>query len=492
MTVETQSGGEPIVKSGPYNGNGVTTNFDYDFQIQVNDELTVTTVDSGGVETVLALTTDYTVTGVGDDEGGQIVLVDPASDAPSGTTLFIQYNGDYNQEVDYSNQGRIQLGLLEASLDKIVMHLRALKERVDRAVLASLDTVADLTLPSPAANLFIGWNSAGTALENKTPNSGDFVTVPGSSNDTAIVRFAGTSGSAFQNSGILVNNSDDIGIVRDLNMSRDIATARDITLSRALVNPFGVPIGTTGGTLAYVLTTGGGLSALVDGMEFEVIVNATSTGAVTLNVDGIGAVGVFRISGVASFIQLGAGDWPINAVRRLRYDGTQFIDVTESQARGLILDEDDFVSNSAIRAPSQQSVLAAIGGTVYEQGSWNPDFYDNSTAATFSSRIGEYTRIGNKVIAAFQMTSVDTSGLTAGDVANLRGWPFTPDISGLQFTASIYHTGTGVTQQGLLGLLGISGQMSFHDDGSANSMIVSDFPSTISSLAGTMTYIMDE
>src|SRR6056297_2857884 len=135
MTIETQTGGgEPIVKSGPYSGNGVTDTFDYDFQIQDQAELLVTRQNADDTETVLVVTTDYTVSGVGDDTGGQITLVDAANDLPTGTSLVIQYNGDFNQSTDYSNQGSIQLGALEDALDKVTMHLQALKDLSDRAL----------------------------------------------------------------------------------------------------------------------------------------------------------------------------------------------------------------------------------------------------------------------------------------------------------------------------------------------------------------------
>lgn len=172
MTVETELSGEPITKSGPYNGNGVTAVFDYDFQIQASDELLVTRQNADLTETVLVLTTDYTVSGVGNDAGGQITLVDPATDAPSGSKLVIQYDGDFNQSLDYSNQGRIQLGLLEDSLDKLTMHLRTLKEQVDRSV--KVDAFATVDLDTLTTNI-----SALAALES------DINTVAGLSSEIA-------------------------------------------------------------------------------------------------------------------------------------------------------------------------------------------------------------------------------------------------------------------------------------------------------------------
>ena len=176
MTVETTSGGEPIVRSGPYNGDGVTASFDYDFQIQDEVELKVTRQNADGTETVLTLTTDYTVSGVGNDAGGSITLVDAATDAPSGSKLVIQYDGLYTQSVDYSNQGRIQLSLLENSLDKLMMHCRSLKEIADRAVTVDAFSTADITVLRANINALAGIESA---ISTVAANIGSVNTVSG-------------------------------------------------------------------------------------------------------------------------------------------------------------------------------------------------------------------------------------------------------------------------------------------------------------------------
>lgn len=154
MTVETTDGsGNPIVKSGPYNGNGVTADFDYDFQIQDEAELRVTRQNVDLSEDVLEITTHYTVAGVGADAGGTITLVDPATDLTTGEKLVIQYDGSFTQSTDYSNQGSVKLELLESALDKLTMHLRALKDLVDRAV--KVDAFDTVDLDTLTANIAV-------------------------------------------------------------------------------------------------------------------------------------------------------------------------------------------------------------------------------------------------------------------------------------------------------------------------------------------------
>lgn len=152
MTVETADiDGLPILRSGPYLGNGLTASFDYGFSIRSQTFLRVVRQNADLTETTLTLTTDYTVSGVDVDSGGSITLVDPATALPTGTKLLILYNGDFNQSVDYSSQNGVNLSQLEVALDKIVMHLRQLKELADRA--ATVDVFNEVSVAGLVANL---------------------------------------------------------------------------------------------------------------------------------------------------------------------------------------------------------------------------------------------------------------------------------------------------------------------------------------------------
>lgn len=147
MVISTEDGsGEPITRSGPYNGNGVTAVFDYDFQVQQEQELRVTRQNADLSESLLEAGVDFTISGLGDDAGGQVTIIDPATRLPSGTKLLLRYAGDYLQTVNYSNQGSVQLSLLEGTLDKLMMHLRGVSEQLDRTVQVDAFNVLDLDL----------------------------------------------------------------------------------------------------------------------------------------------------------------------------------------------------------------------------------------------------------------------------------------------------------------------------------------------------------
>ena len=160
MTVPSETN-----RSGPYNGNGSTTVFGYGFRIVDEDHLRVIRTSALGVETVLAIDTDYIVSDVGEPAGGQIACtVAPAS----GETITILRNIPFVQETDLENQGAYYAETVEDALDLAAMRDQQLSEEVGRAIKvpASYDGGASLDLPTPESLKFIAWNEAGDGLRN--------------------------------------------------------------------------------------------------------------------------------------------------------------------------------------------------------------------------------------------------------------------------------------------------------------------------------------
>jgi len=75
---------------------------------------------------------------------------------------------------------------------------------------------------------------------------------------------------------------------------------------------------TTGGTLAYLLTLSPVPSALVDGMGISAKINATNTGAVTINPNSLGVIPVKNPDGTA----LIAGDLVAGGIYSFKYNST--------------------------------------------------------------------------------------------------------------------------------------------------------------------------
>ena len=121
MTI--QSGNSAI----SYTGNAVTTTFAYNFRILANTDVQVF-VNS----TLKTLTTDYSVTGVGADAGGNIVFVT----APANlTTIYISRSGiALTQLTDYVENDPFPAETHETALDKLTMLLQQLKIIIDKSV----------------------------------------------------------------------------------------------------------------------------------------------------------------------------------------------------------------------------------------------------------------------------------------------------------------------------------------------------------------------
>ncbi|EJJ29696.1 hypothetical protein [Rhizobium sp. CF142] len=126
MTISSE-----INRSGPYNGDGIATAFEYKFKILEPRHLQVIRTDASGTDSILVLDADYTVTGIGNDSGGSAVII-PAP--ANGTKITLLLDVPFTQETDLENQGAYYAETVEQALDLVVMRLQQLKERAARAV----------------------------------------------------------------------------------------------------------------------------------------------------------------------------------------------------------------------------------------------------------------------------------------------------------------------------------------------------------------------
>lgn len=126
-------------KTGPYSGNGSTVAFDYDFRILEDSDLVVTLTSAAGLDTVLTLTTHYTVSGAGDANGGTVTMVTAPA---TGEKLTFTRATTLTQTLDLQNRKVVSPELIEAALDKAVLALQDADERLDRAV--KISVAADL------------------------------------------------------------------------------------------------------------------------------------------------------------------------------------------------------------------------------------------------------------------------------------------------------------------------------------------------------------
>lgn len=164
MTVQTE-----VSRSGPYAGAGTTGPFTVGFRFLADTHLRVIKTDSAGVDTDLALGTDFTVSGAGGTSGTVTTGVAIAV----GESITIIRNVPFTQEADYVDNDAFPAESHEAALDLLTMQTQQIKEAQDRAL--ALPPTADVSdvsteLPLPIANNILGWNSTGDSFTNYDPS----------------------------------------------------------------------------------------------------------------------------------------------------------------------------------------------------------------------------------------------------------------------------------------------------------------------------------
>lgn len=126
-----------------YQGNGSATSFAFTFPIAASDELLVTFTDTDGNETPLVENTHYTVTGVGDENGGSISYPISGDPLTSNEYLTLTPNVELTQKTDLSNQGGFYPSTIEQMADKLTKIAKYLQEQIDRCPKLSISTTSD-------------------------------------------------------------------------------------------------------------------------------------------------------------------------------------------------------------------------------------------------------------------------------------------------------------------------------------------------------------
>lgn len=134
-----------------YSGNGSTSVFAYTFRILDETHIKVQFKASNGTLTTKTLTTDYTVSNVGNSSGGNITIVTTVP--ASGETIIITRNVPIKQETDYTANDKFPAETHEEALDELTMICQQIDEVQDRAI--TLDPgVSGVSgeLPDPSGN----------------------------------------------------------------------------------------------------------------------------------------------------------------------------------------------------------------------------------------------------------------------------------------------------------------------------------------------------
>ena len=153
--------------AGPYTATGGETVLAYDFRVLAASDLAVWR-RRGGADVRLALTTDYSVTGVGSVSGGTVVL---ALAANAADLYIVEGARPAARTSDLAYAQSIPPTTLNGELDSLQIQIVELGERLDRALVRSrFDGPAApiLELPPAEPNKVIGFD----ADENLTLTTG--------------------------------------------------------------------------------------------------------------------------------------------------------------------------------------------------------------------------------------------------------------------------------------------------------------------------------
>lgn len=144
-------------RTGPYNGDGSTTNFDFDFLLLAKAHLVVTLTAADGTSTEQALGADYTIPDgdVGNPNGGTVTMsVAPAS----GEQITITREVTRDQQVDLQNRGSFFPETIERALDKLTQITQDHRELLERSIKQAVTETDELTFPASADGQAIGWD----------------------------------------------------------------------------------------------------------------------------------------------------------------------------------------------------------------------------------------------------------------------------------------------------------------------------------------------
>lgn len=131
----------------------------------------------------------------------------------------------------------------------------------------------------------------------------------------------------------------------------------------------------------------------------------------------------------------------------------------------------------------------------YDEGTWTPvisDAVSGGNTATFTNNASSYTRVGRKVTINFDLSSINTAGMTAGNTLYVQGLPFVSNsgasgsLHGTVATDNITYSGN-VTPR----CSANTTVMAFIDSPSAGVgafLLVSAFSSGSAGFGGSLTY----
>ena len=289
-----------IRKAGPFIGNDSASTFPFTFKVFDAAEVEVVRLDvATTIETILSLTTDYTVSLNQDQDsnpGGSITLV--AGPLATGFNLVVTSDLANLQPTDLTNQGGFYPEVINDALDRATIQIQQLKEKVDRSAKLTITSVEDadslavdiMRIADSADNL----DTVATDITNVNTVAGSISNVNTTAADIANINTVATNIASVNT--VASDIAEIIVVANDLNetVSEIEVVANNITVVQAVGTDLtGLPIvvdygdlspatnpATPTGALGAVYAISGEIQT-VAGVDSEVIAVANISGNVT-------------------------------------------------------------------------------------------------------------------------------------------------------------------------------------------------------------------
>lgn len=180
-------------KAGPFNGTGIQTAYPFSFKVFAASDMLVVQTDAAGVETTLALTTNYTVALNADQDASPGGTVNVLAAPPAGAKLTVGSVVLTTQGQSIPNQGGFYPKVVEQSLDKLTINVQQLAEAVSRSFKLAFSDTGSANLPAAAAraNKLLSFDASGNpvAVAATSGSATDLQLLLGGSSGTSLVGF---------------------------------------------------------------------------------------------------------------------------------------------------------------------------------------------------------------------------------------------------------------------------------------------------------------
>lgn len=173
-----------------YEATAGQTIFPYDFPIYETGDITVKkTPAAGGDDVTLVYPTDYTLSGLGAEAGGNVTLTSGATEDDVYTLLgTLPYERD---QENFQTNGDFFADDVNEQLNKVTIMTQQLNRDLS-LTLRVPDTTqsdADFTIPEPEALTFFRWNADASALELVDASQFTGTLLPNDPDDATYVRY---------------------------------------------------------------------------------------------------------------------------------------------------------------------------------------------------------------------------------------------------------------------------------------------------------------